>query len=343
VKLAARIAERVKVKPIDVVGLDISSTGVKAVRLKRQDGAFLLLAADFIRPPSASTSSPDKSPSPEPLIIPKQLRGRHAAIAVSGEAGIIKLLTFPGHFDQSAEAQISEYMGIENPSRYRLAYKVISESRTESRVLAVALPEEAAGAACMILPSGLPAPHSLEISGLASLTAFLNGPVSGHGDESVGIVDFGARVSTVAFFNKTLLALVRKLEMGTEKIVQKVCERLGVDATTAEQILFDGSFDISQPMAEVLDSFAKQIIISRDFVERRENCRVKKIYVCGGVATSASWLSQIRAATGADVGPWNPFGGMQTVAGSLPERLQGQESRFAAALGAAMAAPPAER
>ena len=56
---------------------------------------------------------------------------------------------------------------------------------------------------------------------------------------------------------------------------------------SAQQILFDGSFDISQPIAEVMGPFEKQLIVSRDFVERRENCRINKIYAAGGAAGAA--------------------------------------------------------
>ena len=48
------------------------------------------------------------------------------------------------------------------------------------------------------------------------------------------------------------------------------------------------------------------------------------------------WGQEIEAATGQKPVLWNPFEGIQLQPGAYPERLKGQEARFAAALGAAL-------
>lgn len=328
------LSERFRPKRTDVVGLDISDTGTKAVRLKRSGSSVTLLAAEILESPTVAALADG---DPAPMDLPRTLRARFVSLCMSGHDAVIKLLTFPGHFDQSVESQISEYMGLENPEQYRLGYKLISSGRGESRVLAVAIPDGHAHAACMLFPSGLPAPCSLEVSGLASLSAFLHSPAAANTEDAVGVVDFGARSSTVAFLSKGALALVRKLDVGSEHIITRVREALGVEAQVARDILVDGSFDVSQSVSEVLAPFVKQITVSRDFVERRENCRVTRVYACGGAARTPGWIREVQNALGVEIGPWDPFEGITVQPDGMSEAVKAQTGRLTGALGAALA------
>ena len=168
------------------------------------------------------------------------------------------------------------------------------------------------------------------------MTAFLHGPGARHATESVGSVDCGARVSYFSLYVKNRLALVRKFNVGTDAILDRVQTTLGVDRDTARGILTDGSFDLSQTIAEIMDPFVKQLIISREFVERRYNSAVSAIYLSGGVGGSRDWVTELQSAFGLDVQTWNPFDCVMMPEGVYPAELVGQEFRFTAAIGAAM-------
>jgi Tfp pilus assembly PilM family ATPase len=181
----------------------------------------------------------------------------------------------------------------------------------------------------------LPAPYSVEISGLASLSSFLQGPVFQFPEETVGVIDFGADVSFMAIFNKTIPSLVRKFDFGSNAILSRVQQKMGVDADTAFEIVSSGSIDLSQFFTDAMDPFIKQLVISRDFLERRENCRISRIFVCGGATASRDWAAVVHNALGLPITPWNPFDPVTVAPGAIPDSLKGCESRFAAAMGAA--------
>jgi Tfp pilus assembly PilM family ATPase len=279
--------------------------------------------------------------APKPYTLPKALQARHVSLAISSKAASVKLLNFLGKVDDTSGAQISEMMGLEKPDEYRISYKVITEGRgrTESKVLTVAVPDTEARAACQLFPAGLPAPYSVEVAGLAAMTAFIHGPGREHTGDAVGVIDFGAELSFLALFNKGALALARKFDIGATAILARVQKTLGVDAATAKGIVSDGSFDVSQTLNEVMDPFLKQLTISRDFVERRENCHVARLYTAGGMTPSRDWQAAVRAAIGLPLQTWNPFenANLQVGANALPADVKGQEARFAAAVGAALA------
>ena len=313
--------------PRDVVGIDVGSSAVKAVRL-RSHGDEVSVVATAILPPSNGST----------LELPAKLKARYAALTFTAQNAIIKLLSFPGQFDEGAEAKVVDNMGLHDPELYRISYKIVSEgqARGESRVLTVAWPEQEAAAAADLLPVGLPAPFSYEISGLATMPSFLGIAHEKTLNGALGILDFGDTTTTYALFNRGLITLVRRFNFGTNHLLERVQSTLGVDRETAQGIITDGSFDISQSISDIMESLIKQMIVSRDFVERRENCHVSQLFVTGGLARSQDAIEDVRSAMDVEVEFWNPFEGMSISKDAVPPELEGKEWRLAAATGACL-------
>ena len=72
----------------------------------------------------------------------------------------------------------------------------------------------------------------------------------------------------MVFVNKGAIILARKLDVGGDAVVDRVQKHLGVEREMAESIMSEGAIDISQSVREVIDPFLRQMMISRDFVER---------------------------------------------------------------------------
>jgi hypothetical protein len=139
-------------------------------------------------------------------------------------------------------------------------------------------------------------------------------------------------------FKNRIPILLRKLDRGTGSVLRRVEDMLGVDRATAKGIMSDGSFDISHAAKETLDPLVKQLIVSRDFVERRENCRVSAFYISGYLVGSRDTQDEIRSALEVDVSAWDPFDGLTVADGALPETLAARSGEFAAAVGTCQAA-----
>jgi type IV pilus assembly protein PilM len=334
------VIDKMKHGPTDVVGIDVGTTAVKVARLRKgNNGAVTLLAADVLPKIEIPEQTPEAPAEVPALQIPPKLKGRYGSIVVSGQSAVIKLLSFPGAFDAAAEGKVVGSIGLDDPNNYRIGYKLITEGhgKSESRVLAVALPETEAKNMIMLFPTGLPAPFSLEVSGLATMSAFLHSVGKQISENAVGVIDFGAKITSFALFNKGLLALIRRFNFGVNTLLDNVQQALGVDRETAQGIVSDGSFDISQSVNEVIEPIVKQLIVSRDFVERRENCHISKIYVSGGMTVSRDSLDEIKSSMGLEVALWTPLEGLTVSEGAIPGNMAGQESRFSAAIGAALA------
>jgi Tfp pilus assembly PilM family ATPase len=321
------LTERLKRGPTDCVGIDVGSTATKLIRLRRSGEDITIVGAELIPPPS-----------PE-IDIPTRLRARYASLATSSNGGVAKLLTFPGTIDAAFEAQLPRSLGLADADDFRVSYRVITEGqgRSESKVLAVALPNDDADPIMQQFTSGLPAPYSLEMSPLATLTAFERGPVAANPDGAVGLIDFGTTSTALSIFNRGALVLMRRFDFGTQRVLDRVESALRVDTETAQGILADAAFDISELLLELTSPIASQFVVSRDFVERRENCSVGALYAIGGVSLSRAAMLGLEQALGTDIATWNPLAGLIEGPQAFSEQAADQRWRFAAALGAALA------
>lgn len=335
---AKELMERFKTYPADLVGVDIGATGIKLAHVRKSGQDISLLGVDILSPLSTGSSEGEGKSAVAPLVLLPEIKAKYAAICVTGSESVVKLLSFPGAFDDSSIDKIVSSLGVENPDEYRIGYKLITEGhgKTESKVLGVALHESVAAVAPALFPSGVPAPYSLELSGLCAMTSFQHSAKVNHSEESVGVVDFGTNVTTYAIFNKGVLSLIRRFDFGTLMIIDKVQEALGVDRETAQGIMNDGAFDISQAVADVMEPLVKQMIVSRDFVERRENCNVNRMFVSGGIVASRNSLEEMRVSLGLEIETWDPFEGINVVPGAVSETFKSQSWRFVSAIGACL-------
>jgi Tfp pilus assembly PilM family ATPase len=332
----ADILGRLRPKILDATGVEIGPDATVAVRIQKAETGLTLVAT--------ATLPPVVLPTPEgqslaPLAIPHELRSRYASFAVATPRSLVRLVNLPGSFDLQAEGKLVESLGIENPETFRIGHRVLVEghARGESRVLVAALPDDIATEIPGLVPTGFPVPYSLEVAESAILTSFSQKAGSAEAEGAVGLVHFAADNCTFYVFNKGVLGLIRRFDVGTNAVVAKLQDSLSVDRDTAAGILTEGAFDISGILEQVVAPMLKQMVMGRDFIERRENCRVGRFFVSGSVTRSAGVISEINKNLGTSAEAWSPLDGLTVLPNAMPGSLVGSEWRFGAAVGAAIA------
>ena len=137
--------------------------------------------------------------------------------------------------------------------------------------------------------------------------------------------------------HRNQLQLVNRFEVGGDALQRQIQASLGVNADMAGTILSGGSVDVSSPVRQVLNPFTRQLSIYREFIERQNKSSLSAVYISGGHASSSYWQTAIKEVLGFIPQVWSPFEKIEIPPEVFPEKLKGQEPRFAAAVGAALA------
>ena len=311
----------------EVLGLDLGMSGVKVVRLRRSSSGLALVGADILPPLDAVAPH---------LELPPKLVTNYAAVTFANSRQAVRLVNVAAVGEPLA-IKLKEAIKVEVDQR--LAFTVLRTipGKRETQVLTVGMQEGDVQQVLAMLAHGAPAACTLEYAGLAALTSFYHGPGHELGDEAVCLIEAGARTTFVAFLNKGLPVLVRTLELGGEQLLATLQAQWGLDRETALGTLGQGgTIDISQPLHDLAGPFLRQLSISRDFVERQENCRIARLYLSGGLGDVRQWAQELQTTLGIAAVAWDPFACMTATA--LPAALANQRGRFAAAIGAALSA-----
>lgn len=316
-------------RPANLLALDFATTGVKAVRLRKIKDHIALAAADILPPCSQNAE--------ERPVLPKPLAAYYTALCATLDNALLRVFTQALPEEEDLEAIVRENLSA--AADYRVGGRVLARAKgkRDSTLLGVAVPEKTVQHYLDLFDSGAPAPHSLELSGLAAFSAFLFNYGVQTENQTVCLIETGARYTYAAFLHRNQLQLINRFDVGGDALLRQVQLSLGVDADMAGTILSGGSVDVSQPVRQVLNPFSKQLSIYREFVERQNKSPLSAVYISGGLATSSYWQTAIKEVLGFIPQVWNPFEKIEISPDTFPEALQGQEARFAAAVGAALA------
>ena len=325
--------EKPKAKKIhDVVGVDFGSTSTKLVRVRKSGSSFTLVEADVMPPFDFHGEEP-----PRKLSLPKKLSAPYAAACMNGTRDQVRFMFISSkmHDAKSIRNRVGKSLGLDR--NYRIGYSVVEKGadQTDHKVLASAMPKEDVKAVLALFAQHKPSLLSLEIAGLAALNSFSHVPEIREAEGAVCYLETGAESTMISFFIGGELRLVRKFEYGSIYIQQRIQDVLGIDEEEALGVLFEDATPLLENSLDPIGSLLQEISISKKFVERNENTVISQVYASGGLSYSPYWNHIMGEMMGAEIQVWNPFSpnGMH----NCPKGVQGVESMFAPAIGAAIA------
>lgn len=333
-----------KRKP-DVVGIEVGAGATPVVRVRRVGGTLTVTAADLLPPLAlpADDGAAAAATRPEPLALARPLAAPYAAVAVSTPRTSVRLLAVPGGAEAVEQINFSEMLGLPGGADYRIGYDLLpSDGRNEQAVLVAGIPEVQARWAAALFSQGLPAPRSLQAGEVAALNCVARELAAHHEDACALAVDLRAEHGSVAAFHKGRLALLRQVPTGGRALVLALQGQLGVEEELVAEFIESGAVDATQIIARALEPLLRQLMLAREFVERKRLCKVERILFGGLPFGVRPWEAQIEKVMGIRPLVWNPLALLPAAAEALAPRAAGQEARFAAALGAALAVMEAD-
>ena len=329
----ARFFKRLRPRVRDVVGIDIGTSEVLAVRLNAdRSGRITVAAAEVLPGLDLAARAPAGAAT---LQLPRNLQSWSAAAAYAFPRATVKLLSMPANkIDNAAYADL---LGIARPPESRLGYLAdASENRNEVPVLAVGVPTDEIDRLIACFPPGKPVLGSVEVAGLAALTTYQQVCAVEDAARCDLVIDAGDRMTTMSICFKGKPLVIRQFPQGAATVVEQVVKDLGVDAATARDILGVRSIDIRSSVHRVYEACLRQLSIAVDFGERRSGQRLQRVFLSGKLASSTDFQSALRDQTGVNPEVLNPWIQMAAPVGALSALSKGREPEFAAATGAAL-------
>ncbi len=306
-----------------VLGLDFGAESVNAVRLKKNKGKVELFAADVLPLPDA-----------EIMEIPVALKDQYAALCSDFSGSTARVFNYTPQGEYVLNDVVRENFKVSE--EFRVGSILLKESRKEHLILGVATPSESVEEMLSYFPDGPPALCSVELSGLASASAFFFQKGSQTQSRTVCLIEGGASSITVSFFVDNKLQIINQFDFGKTSLLKEIEKGLGMDPETADDIARGNAVDISSFVQKALGSVSKQLSISKEFIERQNRSRLSGCYLSGELALIPAWGQLLEKPLETVPEVWNPFESFVLPESGLPEMVQGREPLFASAVGVAL-------
>ncbi|MCC5812807.1 MAG: pilus assembly protein PilM [Ectothiorhodospiraceae bacterium] len=339
-----------------ILGIDISSTAVKLIELKKQDGR--LRVESYAVEPLPANAVVEKNIADLQAVgeaIKKAVKKsrsklKMAALAVPGSAAISKVISMPadlGKDDMEAQIQLQADQYVPYPlEEVSLDFEVLGESRDNPNTVDVLLVAsrtdnvEVRVDACEA--AGLQ-PKVMDVESYAAENAFelVAEELPGQGvGQTVAVVDVGATMTTLTVLEDRRIIYTREQVFGGKQLTEEIMRRYGLSFEEAGRAKRQGGLPDSYE-EEVLEPFkeamAQQIARSLQFFfGASQHNTVDYVVLAGGCASIEGIDDMVKEQTGTPTYVANPFVNMSVSSRIRPQMLSEDAPSLLVACGLAL-------
>jgi len=308
-----------------LIGIDISSVGIKLVELSRdKDGLKLASMAITTVPRDAIVEntiidSMAVSGAIRDALDIAQPGSRRAAFAVSGNAAIIKMISLPvmSEFDLESEIvfEADEYIPY-NIDEVFLDFQILGESTDNPEqmdVVLVACKRELIEDYQLVLKeAGLEAACADCSVFCLENTAEIIQPLRAENDEQgtvYALVNIGANLMNINILNNGRSSFVRDQFFGGQNLTDEIQRAHGISYEAAEEMKTKNFSAIGEEvLAGFYEGLASELVRSLDFyVANHADKPVQKVLVSGGSALIPGIDKELSERLGIETEVLNPF------------------------------------
>ncbi len=285
------------------IGLDIGSSSVKAVQLRKKGSGWALQA--FGMQPLVPQTIVDGTIMDQGAVADAirqlwarlKLKQKDVAIAIAGHSVIIKKISVP----QMSAEQLA--LNIRNEAEhhipfgrddveidYHVTMPVNSSGQTE--LLLVAAKKEVVSDYIQVVRDASLTPQIVDVAAFASQNGFeVNYPLDPR--ETVVLINVGAAISNINIVRNSVSLFTRDVTIGGNAFTEEIQKRLGIQADEAEAYKVGGNQsengvvpqEVLQVMEGVAEVMAGEFQRSLDFfLATTADANVTRIVLAGGTA-----------------------------------------------------------
>jgi type IV pilus assembly protein PilM len=311
------------------VGLDIGSSGIKAVVLRKGRSAWSLIAAGEAPLPDGSlrdgavADPPAVSEAVSSLLDSMRMRRARVATALSGHAVIVKRLSLPtmspAELSEAIPWEAEQYIPFDL-AEVQLDYQVVGNGAESGKsaldVLLVAAKRDRIDDRAAIIAQAGRQPAVLDIEAFALANAYqMNYPE--RTDPLSALIHVGRQITIVCLLERAEPVFTRDISIGGQVHVDALLREFGsqgLDELGAKRILngqYPAGVDTDR-IASVLRDASGQLVLevrkTMDFFRATSPVeRVSRIVLSGGGWQALGLVDQLAAEFNAPVDVFDPF------------------------------------
>ncbi len=333
----------------EVVGLDIGSSSIKLVQLRKNTSGYSVIAAGII---DFDNGTDDDKAAEETNIVKAisdcmqstGIRTRLAVCNVAGPEVAVRNFKFPLLPPEEVESAVmleASQVCPFNIADGTLDYRLLQNGRNNTCGIFVAATNKLIERKKQLAENASLRCVLMDVDGLAILNCFSAYEKCKAG-QATAILNIGNSNTNLAIISDNGLPFVRDLPYAGRHIIEKIAADHSVQAETITRIL-SGRNGTEQSHLELGESLAKaceKLIADvtdtlRYYASQEKADLVEKILVCGGFASTKGLLEMLGSKLPEEVVLWNPFDKMECDSGKPCQdilRKRGYEMAVAAGL-----------
>ena len=310
----------------EIVGIDIGSSAVKLVRLREARGSYQLVNVGIM--PLAPETIVDNTIMDsttiidviQNLMVGMKVKAKNVATSVSGHSVIIRKIMLPIMTDSELEASIQweaeQYIPFDI-SEVNIDFQILGPDEkdpSQMNVMLVAAKKDFVDDFVSIFSeSGLnPVVMDIDCFAVENMFDYNYGFVD---EEVVALIDLGASATSVNVLKGEVSVFTRDIQAGGNLLSEELQKRLGISSEDAERAkLGDRDVEevdndsVDEVLRDAIENLVQEVQRSLDFFTATSSeDRVTKVYLTGGVSSSAQVRETLESRLGIPAERVDPF------------------------------------
>ncbi|MDP3788817.1 MAG: pilus assembly protein PilM, partial [Candidatus Omnitrophota bacterium] len=152
----------------------------------------------------------------------------------------------------------------------------------------------------------------LDVTSLANVNSFLTA-TKRNKSEIAAIINIGAKATDINIISEDVLYFTRSIQIGGDELTKSLAESLSMNMKDAEELKVnpkDKIAEVAEKTKTILHTIVDEIHLSFSYYENQSGRNIEKVYLSGGLATSADICGLMKENLDIDAALWDPTGFM---------------------------------
>jgi len=337
--LFAKLSGKKTAKDGSSVGLDIDSSSVKVIKLKR--------LKDNVELVSLGVESVGLDLVPVLKMLSQENDFKKCNVSVSGSSSITRYINFP----KMNETELKQALKFEAQKHIPFG---IAEVGLDSHILKNDLPDnkmlvllaaakkELIVQRIKILEDAALRPGIIDMDSMAIINAFMfNYPEDEYfRNKAVAVLNIGASYTSLSILDDGIPRLSRDIHIAGNNFTNKLMDNFALDFDSAEKLKVNPEKEklgtVASAIESVLINLSTEVRTSLDYYESQNTSSVNKIFLAGGSCCFAGLKDMLSSFIGVEVELWDPFRKLSLAQTIDAAKAKALSMKFGVAVGLAL-------